>query len=497
MSLLAKILGDSSKKQVKKLRPIVTKINRLEESIGSFSDEELRGKTLEFKKTISERLARFDKTEEEDGHDNTGLKARRHKTEQQILWEILPEAFAIVREASKRTLGMRHFDVQMIGGVALHLGKISEMRTGEGKTLVSTLAIYLNALSGFGVHVVTVNDYLAKRDAQWMGKIFDFLGMKVGVIVHEKSYLVSFDKISNDKAQMTNQIPASPAGRQSSNDQKEGEVAGEQQVEIEQEDLIEVSRKEAYAADITYGTNNEFGFDYLRDNMAQSVEAKTQRELHYAVIDEIDSILIDEARTPLIISAPAEESGDLYRKFAHLVPNLSEGVDYTVDEKLRAVSLTDDGIRKMEGMLGMSNIYDKGVEIIHHLEQALKANVLFKKDKDYVVKDGEIIIVDEFTGRMMFGRRYSEGLHQAIEAKEGVEIKNESVTMATITFQNLFRLYAKLSGMTGTAMTESEEFFRIYKLDVVAVPTNRQMIRRDLSDRIFKNETGKFQALVE
>ena len=489
MGIYEKIFGNPSKKYIKRIAPIVKKINDLEKDFSAFSDEDLKKKTEEFKEKIKTRLSSFVDEETQDELNtkkdlDKEKRDRQNRKEKKVLDEILPEAFAVVREAAKRTIGQRHFDVQLMGGIALHEGNISEMRTGEGKTLVSTLPIYLNALLGKGVHVVTVNDYLARRDAQWMGKIYDFLGLKVGVIVHDFSYLVDFGQGHRSK-------------QLGSGGQEEKGLVVEQQVEIEKEDLVEVGRRDAYSADITYGTNNEFGFDYLKDNMASDTIQKVQRDLQYAIVDEIDSILIDEARTPLIISAPAEESGDMYRKFAAIVPTLKENEDYNVDEKMRAVSLTDGGISKIENILGMSNIYDKGVELVHHIEQALKAQVLFQKDRDYVVKDGEIIIVDEFTGRLMFGRRYSEGLHQAIEAKEAVEIKRESMTLATITFQNYFRLYNKLGGMTGTAMTEEEEFFNIYKLSVIEIPTNNPMIRKDVADKIFKNEDGKFKALVE
>ncbi len=440
-----KLFGDLNQRELNKLKPIVDKINRLEPEIEKLKDEELRKKTEEFKERIKKG---------------------------ESLDSILPEAFAVVREAAKRTLGQRHFDVQLMGGIVLHQGKIAEMKTGEGKTLAATLPVFLNALEGKGVHVVTVNDYLAKRDAQWMGKIYLFLGLSVGVLTHEKAYLVKEEET-----------------------QKRG-----LQVKIEEENLIEVPRKQAYLADITYGTNNEFGFDYLRDNMVFDLNDIVQRELNYAIIDEIDSILIDEARTPLIISAPAEESTELYKTFARIVPMLKENVDYNVDEKMRAVTLTDEGISKVERLLGIKNIYDqpgRGIILIHHLEQALKAHALFKRDRDYVVKDGEVIIVDEFTGRLMYGRRYSEGLHQAIEAKEGVEIKKESKTLATITFQNYFRMYKKLAGMTGTAVTEAEEFAKIYNLDVVVIPTNKPMIREDLPDRVYKTEKGKFEEVVK
>jgi preprotein translocase subunit SecA len=374
--------------------------------------------------------------------------ARRYRHQGKTLDELLPEAFAVVREVSRRVLQMRHFDVQLIGGVVLHQGKIAEMKTGEGKTLVATLPVYLNALTGKGVHVVTVNDYLARRDAEWMGAIYRFLGMSVGVIVNAVE-------------------PQSP------------------------------ERRAAYAADITYGTNNEFGFDYLRDNMVTDLSQMVQRELHYAIIDEVDNILIDEARTPLIISGPGPESTDLYAKFARLVPRLKPESDYTVDEKTRTVLLTEEGIEKMERMLGVQNIYsEEHLDLTRYMENALKAHVLYKRDRDYIVKDGQVIIVDEFTGRLLPGRRYSEGLHQAIEAKEGVEVQRENHTYATITFQNYFRLYKKLAGMTGTAITEAEEFHKIYKLDVVVIPPNKPMIRQDLPDLIYRTEEAKWRAVV-
>lgn len=376
----------------------------------------------------------------------------------------LPMVFAYVREAARRALGQRHYDVQLMGGIVLHQGKIAEMKTGEGKTLVETLPATLNALTNKGVHIVTVNDYLAKRDAHWMGAVFDRLGLTVGAIEHEASY--RYDRLFNS-----------------------GDATFPH--------LKPVERREAYAADVLYGTNNEFGFDYLRDNMVSEEGRKVQRPLQYAIVDEVDSILIDEARTPLIISAPAEDSTDQYYRYAQLVRQLSEGEDYNIDEKLRAATLTEQGLTKMERLLGVKNIYEVGgVEMAHHLEQALKALTLFKRDVHYVVREGQVVIVDEFTGRLMFGRRYSEGLHQAIEAKEGVSIQQESQTLATITFQNYFRLYAKLAGMTGTAATEAEEFAKIYNLDVVDIPTHRPMVRRDLSDAVFGTETGKYQAVV-
>jgi preprotein translocase subunit SecA len=447
------LLGDPSEKAVKRIQPIVEKINSLESEYKKLSKKALADKTKEFK----ERLGKGE-----------------------TLDELLPEAFAAVREASRRTLGMRHFDVQLVGGVVLHEGNIAEMKTGEGKTLVATLPIYLNALSGKGVHLVTVNDYLARRDASWMGPIYHALGMSVSAIGHELS------------------LKFEPGAEESEVEVKEQGVETSA-VKVKIENMVQITRREAYQADITYGTNNEFGFDYLRDNMATDPAQLVQRGLNYAIVDEVDSILIDEARTPLIISAPAEESAELYQRFAQLVPSLVENEDYNVDEKLRAVTLTDSGIEKMEKLIGVSNIYEeggKGLVLVHHLEQALKAQILFKKDRDYVVKDGEIIIVDEFTGRLMYGRRYSEGLHQAIEAKEHVEIKQESITLATITFQNYFRLYGKLAGMTGTAMTEAEEFRKIYNLDVFAIPTHRPMIRKDLKDVVYKTSDAKFRAIT-
>src|SRR5690242_10663318 len=420
MSFITKVLGDPNEKELKKLRPIVAKINALEDEMRALSDDELRGMTGEFKQEL-ENGASLD--------------------------DILPEAYAVVREAGRRVLGMRHFDVQLIGGIVLHQGKIAEMRTGEGKTLVATLPSYLNALPGKGVHVITVNDYLASRDRGWMGRIHEFLGLSIGVV-------------------LTTQQPQS------------------------------AERRAAYAADITYGTNNEFGFDYLRDHMVPDLRYAAQRELNYAIVDEVDNILIDEARTPLIISGQAEESAELYKQFARIVPRLKREDDYTIDEKSRTVAITESGIDKLERMLGIPNIYDD-MELTRHLENALKAHALFKLDKDYIVRDGEVLIVDEFTGRVLVGRRYSEGLHQAIEAKEGAVIQRENKTLATITFQNYFRLYEKLAGMTGTAMTEAEEFHKIYKLDVVTIPTHRNVVRKDLPDAVYKSGRAKFSAVVE
>jgi len=454
MSFLDTLLGDPGDRHIKKkLKPLAEKINSLEAEFEKKSDQELKGCTEQFKAELAEGTSMDD---------------------------MLPAAFAAVREASRRALGMRHFDVQLIGGAVLHQGAIAEMRTGEGKTLVATLPVYLNALSGRGVHVVTVNDYLARRDAVWMGKVYDFLGLSVGVIQHEKSFVYDAGVTADEPSEEAQGVAVSPL------------------VTIDYDHLRPVERREAYRADITYGTNNEFGFDYLRDNMAGKAEHMVQREFNFAIVDEVDSILIDEARTPLIISAPDNRPLEAYYRYAELIKNLKENEDYNVDEKLRASTLTEAGIKKMEKALGMENIYTEGgLDTVHHLEQALKARALFEKDKDYVVAEGEVIIVDEFTGRLMHGRRYSEGLHQAIEAKEAVEIKRESRTLATITFQNYFRLYPKLSGMTGTAKTEEEEFRKIYNLDVFVVPTNKPIARLDLADRIYKSKQGKYDALIK
>jgi preprotein translocase subunit SecA len=454
MSIFSKIFGDANKRSIEKLQPLVVSINKLEPTFERFSIGELKEKTKEFKKRLLEGAS---------------------------LDDILPEAFAAVREASKRTLAKRHFDVQLIGGIVLHQGNISEMKTGEGKTLVATLPAYLNALTGKGVHIVTVNDYLSRRDAAWMGQIYDALGLTVACLNHEASYIYDSSHISEKKESELD---------------KERDTTGA--FKVVHEFLRPVERREAYEADITYGTNNEYGFDYLRDNMAYELSQKAQAKGHnFAIVDEVDSILIDEARTPLIISAPDSDSTKLYETFSKIVPRLKENEDYNVDEKLKAVSITEGGIEKVEKILGIQNIYEEGgTRYVHHLEQALKAQILFHRDKDYVVKDDEIIIVDEFTGRLMPGRRWSEGLHQAVEAKESVFVQKESLTLATITFQNYFRLYKKLSGMTGTAQTSAEEFHKVYKLEVLSIPTNKTMMRDDLADRIYKTEAGKFRALA-
>ena len=433
-SLLTKVIGSKNDRMLKKLQPLVDQIGSHESSLQPLSDEQLRAKRDEFKQRL--------------GGGET-------------LDDILPEAFAVCREASVRVLGMRHFDVQLVGGIILHRGTIAEMRTGEGKTLTATLPTYLNAIEGKGVHVVTVNDYLAKRDSDWMGRLYRFLGLTVGCIQH---------------------------------------------------DMGDQERQDAYAADVTYGTNNEFGFDYLRDNMKFRIEAMVQRGHHYAIVDEVDSILIDEARTPLIISGPAQASTDKYGVINKIIPHLEAGAviqggkeyevehtgDFIVDEKAKTVSLTDQGVDRVQQLLRIDNLYDpKAIDLVHHVNQALKAHVLFKKDVDYMVKDGQVIIVDEFTGRLMPGRRWSDGLHQAVEAKEGVKIERENQTLATITFQNYFRMYDKLSGMTGTADTEAVEFDKIYELEVAVVPTNRPMIRNDHPDVIYRTEPEKWHAVAE
>jgi len=415
--LIKKIVGSKNERELKRIRPIVNRINEVESQVRPLTDDQLRTKTSEFKERIDRGAS---------------------------LEEVLPEAFAVVRETARRTLGERHFDVQLVGGLVLHEGKIAEMATGEGKTLVATLPAYLNALKGEGVHIVTVNDYLAKRDSEWMGVIYRFLGLSVGVIVHE---------------------------------------------------LNDVERKKAYDCDITYGTNNEFGFDYLRDNMKFSIEDYVQRDLNYAIVDEVDSILIDEARTPLIISGPAEESTDKYYKINRIIPSLKQGKDYQLEEKSHAAFLTEEGVGHVEKLLHVENLYDpRNIEILHHVNQALRAHTLFKRDVDYVVKDGQVVIVDEFTGRLMPGRRWSDGLHQAVEAKENARIENENQTLATITFQNYFRMFKKLAGMTGTADTEAAEFRKIYNLDVVVIPTNMPLVRTNYSDVIYKTEEEKFRA---
>jgi preprotein translocase subunit SecA len=440
---IKRILGDPQAKNLKRLRRRLKSINDFEPQMEKLSDAQLKSKTAEFKKR---------------------LQANNKPT----LDELLPEAYAVVREASKRILGQRHYDVQLIGGMSLHEGMVAEMKTGEGKTLVATLPLYLNSLAGKGAHLVTVNDYLTRIGAGWMGPLYDFLGVSVAVIIPDQSYIY------------------------------DPEYSDESQDEERFKHLRPCSRQEAYAADITYGTNNEYGFDYLRDNMVREESQLRQRSLNYAIVDEVDSILIDEARTPLIISAPAATSGASYDQFSKIARQLKRDKHFTVDEKRKAVSMTDEGITFVEKALGISTLYDtKNIRTIYHLDQALRAEALFKRDKDYVVtKDGEVVIVDEHTGRLLAGRRYNEGLHQAIEAKEGVEVQDESMTLATISFQNYFRLYEKLSGMTGTAATEAEEFNQIYKLEVLEIPPNRPIARVDRSDKIFRTRAGKYQAII-
>ena len=436
VTVLQKILGDPNDKALKKLGSIRDAVNRLEPDFQRLDDEQLRAKTDEFRQRLGGR---------------------------ETLDDLMPDAFAAVREAAVRKLKQRHYDVQIIGGAALHQGKIAEMKTGEGKTLVATLAVYANALTGRGVHVVTVNDYLARRDPVWMGPVYEALGLTVGCLQHDSAYLYD-PEVSGGKTPL----------------------------------LRPVTREEAYLADITYGTNNEFGFDYLRDNMSLTADRRVQRELHYAIVDEVDNILIDEARTPLIISGPAEEPVQLYQNFARLVPRLDPATDYTIDDRSRAISLTQDGIAKMEGWTNTTNLYDpENFHLVQYMENALNAHVMKQRDKEYVVRDGEVVIVDEFTGRLQPGRRWSDGLHQAVEAKEGLRIQRESITYATITLQNYFRMYEKLAGMTGTAATEADEFYRIYGLEVVEVPTNQPMQRQDHSDLVYQTSDGKWKAVAD
>ena len=499
MSFFDKFKGGTQTRNVKKFEPRVVDINALESSIQALSDEQLKAKTSEFKKKIDDARKEAKNADE--------IK----KAEDAVLEEIVPEAFAVVREASRRTLGQRHFDVQLIGGMILNSRGIAEMRTGEGKTLVATLPAYLNALVGKGVHVVTVNDYLSRRDAVWMGQIYFFLGLSIGVIGNDSSFI--YDPEHRNKAGASNASAVSAGEKDVSTAKhedtslsprgdgvddsldKERDQLGA--FKVVHEFLRPVLRREAYQADITYGTNNEFGFDYLRDNLEYTPDRLRQRDPYYAIVDEIDSILIDEARTPLIISAPTRDAESVYKQFATMVTSFTLDEDYTVDEKHKSISLTEAGITKAERMLGIENIYtDKGIKFVHHLETAIKAMALYKCDKEYVVKNNEIVIVDEFTGRLQPGRRWSDGLHQAIEAKEGVKIQQESRTYASITFQNFFRMYAKLAGMTGTASTSAEEFYKVYGLEVYVVPTNKPAVRIDAHDQIFRTEMGKYKALA-
>ncbi|MGD0513579.1 MAG: preprotein translocase subunit SecA, partial [Terriglobales bacterium] len=460
-ALIAKVFGTKNEREIKRLMPRVEAINALEPEMRKLTDEQLRAKTDEFRLRIKERVARIPDEPDADMDRRKELDDERRKLVNEVLDELLEEAFAVVREGGRRVLNMRHFDVQLIGGMVLHQGKIAEMKTGEGKTLVATLPVYLNALSGRGVHVVTVNDYLAKRDSEWMGKLYSFLGLSVGVIVH---------------------------------------------------DLDDQQRREAYAADVTYGTNNEFGFDYLRDNMKFDLHDCVQRGHNFSIVDEVDSILIDEARTPLIISGASEESTDKYARVNRIIPKLEKGEqidvapgepvqytgDYVVDEKHRNITVTDVGWEKVEGLLGIGNIADpENWDLKHHVETAVKAHALYHRDVEYVVKDGEVIIVDEFTGRLMPGRRWSDGLHQSVEAKENVKIERENQTLATITFQNYFRMYKKLAGMTGTAETEASEFDNIYKLEVMVIPTNKPMLRLENPDVVYRTEKEKYYAAAD
>src|SRR5213082_1293971 len=449
--VLTSIFGSKHERDVKRMLPIVAQINALEPEISSLTDDGLRAKTQEFRERLRPAVEALDAAKKEIPRDEVVYRTAKEDL-QAALDDILPEAFAVAREAGKRVLNMRHFDVQLMGGVVLHRGKIAEMKTGEGKTLVATLPVYLNALAGRGVHVVTVNDYLAKRDAEWMGQIYGFLGLKVGVIVHG---------------------------------------------------LDDEQRKAAYDADVTYGTNNELGFDYLRDNMKYRLEDMVQRGHIYAIVDEVDSILVDEARTPLIISGPLDDRSEFYNTIDAYIPKL-EKADYEVDEKQRTVTLTEVGMEKMEqmlrhdGLLKGHSLYDvENVSTVHHVQQGLKAHKLFHRDKDYIVRNGEVMIIDEFTGRMMPGRRYSEGLHQALEAKERVQIQPENQTLASITFQNYFRLYKKLAGMTGTAATEADEFMEIYNLEVVEIPTNMPVARVDEDDEVYRTVEEKYKAIIQ
>ncbi|MFA6294933.1 MAG: preprotein translocase subunit SecA [Candidatus Paceibacterota bacterium] len=490
MSFLDKLRGNSYTKNLKKFQPIVGQINAFENAVKALSNEELKGKTEEFRKRLQDLVVSNNVTTEELSDLD---KKEIREAENKVLEEILPEAFAVVREAARRTLGQRHFDVQLLGGMVLNSGAIAEMRTGEGKTLVATLPAYLNALTGRGVHIVTVNDYLSRRDAVWMGQIYNFLGLTVGVINHEASFVYNPETLSTPVGETIS--PKGSGDIPSNTLDKERDELGA--FKVVHEFLKPVTRHEAYMADITYGTNNEFGFDYLRDNLEYSPERLRQRDFNYAIVDEIDSILIDEARTPLIISAPTRDAEGTYKKFASLVTSFKAEEDYIVEEKHHSISLTAVGITKAEKALGIENIYtEKGIKSVHHLETAIKAVALYHKDKEYVVKENQIVIVDEFTGRLQPGRRWSDGLHQAIEAKEGVSIQQESRTYASITFQNFFRMYPKLSGMTGTAVTSSEEFFKVYGLDVSTVPTNVLAIRKDENDQIFRTEVGKFKAIA-
>ena len=480
--VLKKIVGSQNEREVKKLGVLAERINALEETLVQVPTAELRAKTSQFRELIHSRL----------GTNGNPSDEKYFAEMERVLEEILPEAFAAVREASRRTIAMRHFDVQMIGGMVLHRGRIAEMRTGEGKTLVAVLPLYLNALTGLGSHLITVNDYLAARDATWMSPIFMVLDMKVGVVNHDASYLLAWEDPKRAEESVEKNLTAWP------NEYLASDVLPEKNLDIINSFktcLEPSSRQDSYQADITYGTNNEFGFDYLRDNMKFSLESYVQRGHNFAIVDEVDSILIDEARTPLIISGPSEDSTDLYYKVDRVVKTLSGETDFTVDEKTRQVDLTEEGVSKAERALDVANLYDPvNLKILHHVNQSLRANALFNLDVDYMMQDGKVVIVDEFTGRLMPGRRWSDGLHQAVEAKEGVEIESENQTMATITIQNYFRMYRKLAGMTGTADTEAFEFKHIYDLDVTVIPTHKPLIRKDYEDVVYRTEREKFNA---
>jgi len=489
---LKKLFGDENAGKLKPLYPIAEKINALEEQIQAIPDEKLKERTVELKLRLG--LSSSGEGETQEGVRIPPQSSPLKRGGSETLDDILPDAFALVREAARRTLGERHFDVQLLGGQVLHNRCIAEMRTGEGKTLVATLPAYLNALEGKGVHVVTVNDYLSRRDAVWMGQVYHLLGLSVGVINHDSSFL--YDPLHSSKLKV--ESSKSESSKLKTDNLKLDEARDQLgSFKVVHEFLRPCTRREAYAADITYGTNNEFGFDYLRDNLEYAPERLRQRDFNYAIVDEIDSILIDEARTPLIISAPSGDSEDLYARFAGIARGLESESDFTVDEKHKAIQLSATGIEKAEKALGVENIYtEKGIKYVHHLETAVRAKALFHKDKEYVVKEDQIVIVDEFTGRLMPGRRWSEGLHQAVEAKEGVSVQKESRTFASITFQNYFRMYKKLAGMTGTAKTSSEEFYKVYGLDVVSIPTNKPVARIDRNDLIFQTERGKMRAVA-
>ncbi len=480
--VLKKIVGSQNEREVKRLGVLAERINALEETLVKVPTAELRAKTSQFRELIHSRL----------GTNGNPSDEKYFAEMERVLEEILPEAFAAVREASRRTIAMRHFDVQMIGGMVLHRGRIAEMRTGEGKTLVAVLPLYLNALTGLGSHLITVNDYLAARDATWMSPIFMVLDMKVGVVNHDASYVLAWEDPKRAEESVEKNLTAWP------NEYLASDVLPEKNLDIINSFktcLEPSSRQDSYHADITYGTNNEFGFDYLRDNMKFSLESYVQRGHNFAIVDEVDSILIDEARTPLIISGPSEDSTDLYYKVDRVVKTLSGETDFTVDEKTRQVDLTEEGVSKVERALDVANLYDPvNLKILHHVNQSLRANALFNLDVDYMMQDGKVVIVDEFTGRLMPGRRWSDGLHQAVEAKEGVEIESENQTMATITIQNYFRMYRKLAGMTGTADTEAFEFKHIYDLDVTVIPTHKPLIRKDYEDVVYRTEREKFNA---